>query len=150
MYVADDTNSGPCSPNIECFIQTLALYQDPDPSIINTVNIQFSGNTATEYGPNLFGGLLHRCVPSSNAEVYLKQPSLRAQYYTGVNYLQDLSNIAMNSIASPPIRVCFYNNESEPDRSYQPPPIKVDVFSARFALQLVHHRLSALPVALAV
>ena len=124
VYVADDTNSGACSPNIECFIQTLALYQFSDPST-NTVNIQFSGNNATECGPNLFGGLLDRCVPSLFAEVYIKQPSLRTQYYTGVNYLQDLSNIAIDSLASPPPRVCFYNNESEPDCSYQPPPIKV-------------------------
>ena len=27
IYVDDDTNSGACSPNNECFIQTLALYQ---------------------------------------------------------------------------------------------------------------------------
>ena len=124
VYVADDTNSGACSPNNECFIQTLALHQFSVPST-NTVNIQFSGNTATENGPNLFGGLLDRCVPSPFAEVYLKQPNLTTQYYTGVNYLQNLSNIASESIASPPVRVCFCDNESEPDCSYQPPPIKV-------------------------
>ena len=124
VYVADDTNSGACSPNIECFIQTLAVYQYPDPGL-NTVNIQFSGNTATEHGPNLFGGLLDRCVPSSFAEVYHKQPNLTTQYYTGMNYLQILSNIALDSISSPPVRVCFCDNESEPDCSYQPPPIKV-------------------------
>ena len=120
VYVADDTNSGACSPEIECFIQTLALYQSS--SNTNTVNIKFSGNTATEHGPNLFGGLLDRCVPSSFAE---KQPSLRTHYYTGVNYLQDLSNIELESISSPPVRVCFCDSESEPDCSYQPPPIKV-------------------------
>ena len=124
VYVADDTNSGACSPNNECFIQTLALYIFPDPHL-STVNIQFSGNTATEHGPNLFGGLLDRCVPSPFAEVYQKQPSLKTQYYNGVNYIQDLSNIAIDSISSPPVRVCFCDNESEPDCSYQPPPIKV-------------------------
>ena len=124
VYVADDTNSGACSPNIECFIQTLALHQFSY-SDLNTVNIQFSGNTATEHGPNLFGGLLDRCVPSPFAEVYRKQSSLTTQYYNGVNYLQNLSNIALESIASPPVKVCFCDNESEPDCSYQPPPIKV-------------------------
>ena len=123
-YVADYTNSGACSPNIECFVQTLALYQEY-PYITNTVNIQFSGNTATAHGPNLFGGLLDRCVPSSFAEVYQKQPNLTTQYYTGVNYLQNLSNIAIDSIASLSVRVCFCDSESEPDCSYQPPPIKV-------------------------
>ena len=123
VYVADDTNSGACVPNIECFIQTLALYQYS--YRINTVNIQFSGNTATEHGPNLFGGLLDRCVPSSFAEVYQKQQGLRTQYYTGVSYLQELSNTELESISSPPVRVCSCDNESEPDCSYQPPPIKV-------------------------
>ena len=124
VYVADDTNSGACSPNIECFIQTLALYQFSDPDL-NTINIQFFGNSATKHGPNLFGGLLDRCVPSSFAEVYRKQPNLTTQHYSGVNYLQNLSNIAIDSIASPPVRVCFCDNESEPDCSYQPPPFKV-------------------------
>ena len=129
VYVADDTNFGACSPNIECFIQTFALYHYSDPFTslrrINTVNIQFSGNTATEHGPNLFGGLLDRCVPSQFAEVYQKQSSLRTQYYIGVTYLQNLSNMDLDSIASPPVRICFCDNESEPDCSYQPPPIKV-------------------------
>ena len=124
VYVADDTNSGACSPNIECFIQTLALYQQSS-ATVKTVNIQFSGNTATKHGPNLFGGLLDRCVPSSFAEVYRIQPNLRTQYYNGVIYLQNLSNITLESIASPPVRVCFCYNEHEPDCSYQPPPFKV-------------------------
>ena len=126
VYAADDTNFGACSPNIECFIQTLALYQSTSSdSQTNTKNIQFSGNTANELGANLFGGLLDRCVPSSFAEVFRKQPSLTTQYYNGVNYLQNLSNIALDSIASSPVRICFCNNEGEPDCSYQPPPIKV-------------------------
>ena len=122
VYVADDTNPGACSPNIECFIQILALYGGYWPiKKINTVNIHFSGNSATEHGSNMFGGLLDRCVPSLLAEVF--KPEVKP--YNGVNYLQHLSNIQLNSISSPPIRVCFCNNESEPDFSYQPPPIKV-------------------------
>ena len=124
MYVADNTNSGACSPNVECFIQTLALHQAPNRLIpLITTNIKFSENTATEHGPNMFGGLVDRCIPSPFAEVYLKYTSM--QYYNGVTYLKALSNVEMDSIASPPVRVCFCNNESEPDCSYQPPPIKV-------------------------
>ena len=126
VYVADNTNSGACSPNIKCFIQVFALYKDYYPIVtINTVNIHFSGNSATEHGPNMFGGLLDRCVPSSFAEVYVTQPSLKTQYYDGVHYIRNLSNTALDSIASPPVRVCFCNNKEEPDCSYQPPPIKV-------------------------
>ena len=125
VYVADDTNSGACSSDIECFIQTLALHQW-ESEYITTENIHFSGNTATERGANLFGGLLDRCVSSSFAEVYLKQQSLITQNYIGVSYLHDLSNIiALDSISSPPVRVCFCTTESKPDCSYQRPPIEV-------------------------
>ena len=119
MYVSDDTNSGACSPDIECFIQTLALHQDSSP---NTENILFSENTASEQGPNLFGGLLDRCIPSSFAEVYLNQ---RIQYYSGATYLGNISNIEIDSISSRPVRVCYCNSEHEPDCNYQPPTIRV-------------------------
>ena len=125
LYVSDDTNSGACSPDIECFIQTLALYQ----TIyyiggFNTENILFSENTASEQGPNLFGGLLDRCIPSPFAEVYLKLPRI---HYSGATYLGNISNIDIdnNSISSQPVRVCFCNSEHEPDCSYQPPVIRV-------------------------
>ena len=92
VYVADDTNSGTCSPDNECFIQTLALYQDTS---YYTVNILLSENTATEQGSNLFGGLLDRCIPSAFAEVYLKQDI----HYSGITYLQNITeNAQIHSI----------------------------------------------------
>ena len=119
-YVADHTNSGACSPNNECFIQTLALYQKiPLPP--NTVHTLFLGNTASEQGSNLFGGLLDRCIPSPFAEVYLKQRI----HYSGVTYLQNISIAGLDSITSQPVRVCFCNSEHEPDCSYQLPIITV-------------------------
>ena len=105
IYVADDTNSGACSPDNECFIQTLAL----SPQIV--VNIFFSENIASEQESNLFGGLLDRCVPSSFAEVYDTRTRLN---YTGVTYLGNISNIELHSISSEPVRICFCNNEREP------------------------------------
>ena len=119
VYVADDTNSGACSPDNECFIQTLALHR-----VLTQieVNIFFSENIASEQGSDLFGGLLDRCVPSSFAEVYITGTSL---HYTGVNYLGNISNIELHSISSQPVRVCFCNSEHEPDCSYQPPTIRV-------------------------
>ena len=121
LYVSDDTNSGACSPDIECFIQTLALHQEGYK--VNTENILFSENTAREQGPNLFGGLLDRCIPSLFAEVYLN-PRI---HYSGATYLGNISNIDINidSISSQPVRVCFCNSEHEPDCSYQPPVIRV-------------------------
>ena len=131
VYVADDTNSGACSPNIECFIQTLALYQSSNKMLI-PVDMIFSENTAIEYGSNLFGGLLDRCIPSPFAEVYLKH---RTQY-TGVTFLRNISDITLDSIASQPVQVCFCTSEGQPDCSYQPPPIKV-MKGETFTLSLV-------------
>ena len=124
LYVSDDTNSGACLPDIECFIQTLALYPaQEDNSLPNTINILFSENTASEQGLNLFGGLLDRCIPSPFAEVYQKQRI----HYSGATYLGNISNIDIDndSISSQPVRVCFCNSEHEPDCSYQPPVIRV-------------------------
>ena len=124
LYVSDDTNSGACSPDIECFIQTLALHQTSSEVYpINTGNILFSENTASEQGPNLFGGLLDRCISSPFAEVYLNQRI----HYSGATYLGNISNIDIDndSISSQPVIVCFCNSEHEPDCSYQPPVIRV-------------------------
>jgi hypothetical protein len=118
--VADNTNAGACSPDNECFIQTLALHQYFAHEL---TNILFSGNTASEQGANIFGGLLDRCIPSPFAEVYrLETPP----HYSGVSYLGDITNItALDTISSLPVRVCFCKSESEPDCSYQPPTFKV-------------------------
>ena len=125
IYVADDTNSGACSPNSACFIQTIALYLLNDTSLFHSENIRFSGNTAAYEGSNLFGGLLDRCGPSPFSEVYIQESSLQTQHYNGFAYLEDLSNISSDSISSAPVGICFCTNKGEPDCSYQPPPIKV-------------------------
>ena len=125
VYVADDTNSGTCSLKHECFIQKLALYQflDEYRSNLDTVNILFSENTATEKGANLFGGLLDRCIPSPFAEVYYESQNV---HYSGITYLQNITkNAQIHSISSHPVRVCFCNIEHEPDCSYQLPTITV-------------------------
>ena len=123
VYVADNTNLGGCSPDNECFIQTLALYnQDNDEHLTNIDNvIFFLNNTATQQGSNLFGGQLNRCHPSQSAEVYLK----KRINYSGLIYLQNISNIDLDSISSKPVRVCFCNSEHEPDCSHQNRTIRI-------------------------
>ena len=118
VYVADDTNSGTCSPGNECFIQTLALYTFNDIPL-HTTNILFSESTATKQGSNLFGGLLDRCIPSPFAELYSK-------HYSGVIYFQSITenqnitkNAQIHSISSQPVRVCFCNIKHKPNCSYQ-------------------------------
>ena len=120
VYMADDTNSGTCSSDNECFIQSLALHLSS--YSLDTVNILLSENTATEQGSNLFGGLLDRCIPSPFAEVYLKQDI----HYSGISYLQNITeNALIHSISSQPVRVCFCNIEHKPNCSYQLPAITV-------------------------
>ena len=137
IYVADDTNAGACSPDNECFIQTLALYQIIYVGIDELINTLFSGNTASEQGTNIFGGLLDRCIPSPFAEVYRRFREDPPSYYSGVNYLGDITNITtLDTISSLPVRVCFCKSESEPDCSYQPPTIKVKKGEA-FTMPLV-------------
>ena len=121
VYV-DDTNSITCSAGSECFIQTLKLYSF---WYFHTskVNIFFSGNTATAQGSNLYGGLLDRCIPSQFAELSFSNEPI---YYSGVTYLQNISNnTQLDSISSKPVRVCFCNSEHKPDCSYQLPIITV-------------------------
>ena len=132
IYVADDTNAGTCSPDNECFIQTLALHRYLiKKRLINTF---FSGNTASEQGANIFGGLLDRCIPSPFAEVCAFS---RPSHYSGVSYLGVITNItALDTISSLPVRVCFCKSESEPDCNYQPPTIKVKKGEA-FTMPLV-------------
>ena len=100
MYVADDTDSGACSNDFECFIQTLGLYINYA-YIPRLVNILFSDNTALKSRVNIFGGLLDRCHPSPFAEVYLK-PNIIFQiiHYSGVAYLGNISNMM------PPKPIC--------------------------------------------
>ena len=115
VYLADDTNSGTCSPNNECFIQTLLLYPFYFTNF-STLNILFSGNSATEQGSNIFGGLLDRCIPNTFAE---------ARRRNGISYLQSISNAPLDSISSQAVSVCFCNREYEPDCSYQLPTVRV-------------------------
>ena len=143
MYVADDTNSGVCSPNVECFIQALALYKKYS-YFLKTKNMFFSDNTASEQGPNLFGGLLDRCIPSPFAEVYQRQINYSGH---GILYLQDITNSNLHSISSQPVRLCFCNSEHEPDCSYQPPTITVqkgETFNVSLvAVDQVNHTVDA-------
>ena len=91
--IPDDSNSGACSPDIECFVQILALHDTE----LSTVNLLLSENTATEHGPDIFGGLLDRCIPSQFAEVYLKHSTV----YDALTYLN--INTTAGSITSQPV-----------------------------------------------
>ena len=122
IYMADE-NSVSCF-SIECLIQSVAFNKLLSNAAGTDIRlILFSGNTATHYGSNIFGGLFDRCTPSPFATIYTDEST--SQYYSGIDYLQTISNIALNSIASDPVRVCFCNNTGQPDCTYETFTIKV-------------------------
>lgn len=82
----------------------------------------FSENTAAEQGYNLFGGLLDRCSLSGFSVVTRVSTKIR---HSGVTFLENISNIERDSIASLPISVCFCNSEGKQDCNYQLPPIEI-------------------------
>ena len=148
IYVEDNTNSGACSPDNECFIQALTLDPNPPDKIKEslsslTQHVYSFNNTATEKGPDIFGGLLDRCIPSPFAEVYI----IDTTYYSGTTYLGNISNITPGSISSLPVRICFCIHEDEPDCDHQPPIFKVkkgEAFNVTLvAVDNVNHPVSA-------
>ena len=117
IYVDDETNSAACSTKTECIIQSLSL----DPQILstdNTVNIYFFNNMATESGSDIYGGLFNRCIQSQIAAVPERNN-------TGLAYLEQISNITLNSIASLPVKVCLCNDRSQPDCSHHQQRVQV-------------------------
>ena len=119
IYVEDDTNSGACAASTECFFQTLSLHMKKS-SYLNTVNIFFSDNYALQSGNDIFGGLIDRCTPSAFAEIYAAEMSdAQSNEYNGTYYLQSISNVALDSIGSHPVRVCFCRDDL-PDCHYHP------------------------------
>ena len=123
IYIDDVSNPGACIVDTECFFQSLALHQT-SLSSESTKHIQFADNDASEYGSDIFGGLLDRCTPSPFSEVYLKE---RVQY-SGFNYLEELTNIELqqlHSVSSHPVRICYCSDEGELDCDYKPPTITV-------------------------
>ena len=126
VYINDYSNSGACTTNnTDCFIQSLSLFGLTG----NVLNIYFSENTAIEDGSNIYGGLLNRCTQSQVA------PTIDI-LYSGVTYIESISNITQDSIASLPMHVCFCNDEGQPDCNYQPPTIEVKK-GERFTVSLV-------------
>ena len=73
VYVADNTSFN-CLYGVECFIQAVALYDTIKVTAtgfqFSLVTMNFSDNTATNSGPNLFGGFW-----TDASQVYLQKPT---------------------------------------------------------------------------
>ena len=129
VYVADETNSGTCastssqqySTKTECFIELLP-HHDGLFDINNIEVTVFKENQAYVSGSDLFGGLLDRCTISPLAAKNSHQTSIM----DGTSYFLDVSNIdRLDTISSAPVRVCFCNEDKQPDCGYHPPIVNV-------------------------
>ena len=140
VYVADETNSGTCSsksfeqysPKTECFIELLphqsGYYGNNDVEV--TV---FEDNLAYISGSDLFGGLLDRCTISPLAATDSGQNSI----LDGTLYFHKVSNVKqLDTISSAPVRVCFCDEDKQPDCGYRPPIVNVKK-GETFAVSLV-------------
>ena len=128
VYVADETNSGTCasssfkehSPKTECFLQSVALHNQPYTVGNALITTTFTDDQANISGSTLFGGLLDRCTVSPLAEgVQLHQS--RDQWSLIFGYITDMN---FKKVKSYPIRVCFCNH-SKVNYSYKPPLFRV-------------------------
>ena len=125
VYVADETNSGTCastsfqqySTKTECFMELLPHQSGFYGNNIVEVTV-FEENQAYITGSDLFGGLLDRCTISPLAAKNSRQTSIM----DGTSYFLDVSNInQLDTISSAPVRVCFCDEDMQPDCGYRPP-----------------------------
>ena len=122
LYVSDETSTA-CDTDTECFYQVYAVH-DSRSMYLDLLTTIFSENYASEFGHDLFGGLLDRCAVSPYAEVHLKY-NLIDQRFFGVNYLLNTSSLDdVDTIASVAVRICFCNNGLM-NCTYQPSEIQV-------------------------
>ena len=112
IFVDDNTKYGTClatatssRPEMECFFR----LHNPDMSSISVQvesRVTASNNTARYSGSDLFGGLLDRCITSSEDNA-ITTVAVHGEYAEGLAYFQSISNINSDSITSAPVRVCF-------------------------------------------
>ena len=139
LYVDDETNPDMCAAD---------NVQSTTPSIDSecfskSVFINMSDNSAGVSGPNLFGGLLDRCIIYNEISKEYQMSKL------GIMSFQNSSNInelQLDTISSHPVRLCFCR-DGQLDCDYQPEPIQVNrgkAFSIKFiAYDQVHHAVNA-------
>ena len=79
-------------------------------SNVNMKNVYFSENDATMAGSSLYGSLLDRCTGSHLAERNIDNNKKLQSAETssdGITYLKAVSNNKIVNIGSPPVKICF-------------------------------------------
>ena len=105
------------STTTECFLMAF-LNQN-----YRNETIEFSRNSALISGSSIFGGLLDRCTvnPTYTEEdpLSLLKPELISKRFSGISFLQGLSNIKISQISSPPVRICYCSTYNRPNCSLE-------------------------------
>ena len=114
IFVADDTESGTCRGGAtetdetqtifaDCFIQTIYLY-GLGYSYSNIFNTFMTKNMATQFGADIYGGLLDRCTANQNADYEI--------YSNGLDYInKTIKSSTELSISSRPVQVIVCKND---------------------------------------
>jgi hypothetical protein len=101
VFIADSTDSGSCSSMssdsvqsaaTECAIQVLSLHDFSGEGYKLPQNFEFSYNSASATGSDIYGGLLDRCRASFYAEVRQVHKYAEEIDFLGVLYLKNISN----------------------------------------------------------
>ena len=112
LFVADDTESGTCRGGAteidetqtifaDCFIQTISLYGLGYSNIFNTF---MTKNMATQFGADIYGGMLDRCTANQNAEYDHSS--------NGLDYInKTIKSSTELSISSRPVQVILCKND---------------------------------------
>ncbi len=115
IFVADDTQRSACREGttetdatqtlfVDCFIQTIKLYDGYYGRTPNYFNTFMTSNTATQSGADIYGGLLDRCTVSNFAEYHISSNG------SGLDYINNtIKSFTELSISSKPVQMMFCN-----------------------------------------
>ena len=128
IYIHDENAGSVCSNNpytgsypqkSGCFFQN-----------VSSLYINFSNNSATSSGDNLFGGLLDRCTVISNKSAFNLEPNGIKRFKT-INHLT-----SYDTISSRPVRLCICNETMTIECGKRAVSIQVKM-NDRFSLYVV-------------
>ena len=142
MYVRDGLHSCKSLSTLpyvanECLLQTIEQH-DIKPSYLTTnksanktgtMVVNFLDNTALS-GSSVYGGFIGSCSvtrPNVAKSIGLPQSNYNVSellFVKGIEYLKNISDVALTSISSDPVKICLCR-DGRPDCSFPPCPVKI-------------------------
>ena len=102
VYVDDGTYFATCyRQDIECFVQIITIptadgYIPPKNYDQPTIIFEYNSAESWTHGPNLFGGLLHRCTVSPYEDITLLPNFHNDVDNNGINYFKNITHLSLN------------------------------------------------------